>query len=238
MSALSYHKNYWIQHKFKWLLQRFPAFYIKVQMLRYKGKRYQNKIIAKDSDIVIEGYPRSANSFSMKAFKFSNGDGYKIATHLHAYPQVIMALRYKVPTLVLIRHPFDCISSYAALRAQAKGYENVKDTFSLSWMLEDYIVFYSALKPFKGKFLMAEFSQVLDDYGLVISKLNEMFNTEFIPFDHSPENEKAVFADAKTHLSPSADREKIKEHYRTEMEQLKQTETYKKALSLYEFWTS
>ena len=137
--GISYYKNYLFQRGIKTLLQRNPKFYINLQLFRYKGKRYRRKIVTPETDIVIEGFPRSANSFSVKAFKHANGDEYKIATHLHAYPQVIMGVRYKVPTLVLVREPFACIASYAALRAQTYGIEKFNKAYNIKWLLNDYV---------------------------------------------------------------------------------------------------
>ena len=238
MKSISYYKNYLVQHKIKRILQRAPGLYIKIQLLRYSGKRYKRKIVVPDSQIVIEGYPRSANSFSVKAFKHANGDDYKIATHLHVFPQVVLGVKYNIPTLVLIRNPFDCISSYAALRAQTYGLNKFEKGNNIAWLLDDYVFFYENLKPYKGKFVMAEFSDVLKDYGAILTAVNKKYNSNFIAFDHTSEHVKEVFSSAKSHLSPSKDRDQIKALYLEQMQELTSSKAYKQALSLFEFWTN
>src|SRR5262249_27438634 len=43
-------------------------------------------------------------------------------------------------------------------------------------------------------FVVGSFSQVTSDFGEVIRRLNERFETGFGVFDHTPENVSAVFA--------------------------------------------
>ena len=206
--------------------------------MRYFNHTYRRKIIQPTSDIVIEGYPRSANSFSVKAFKFSNGDNYKIATHLHAYPQVILGVKYKLPTILLIRNPFDCIVSYAALRAEKMGKSYFNAAYDIEWLLQDYVLFYKKLLPFKEHVVIAEFTQVLNDFGKVIESLNKKFNTNFIIFEHTDKNVTAVFETSKSHLSPSISREEIKKEYIAKMNILKQTPLFIEAEALYQTWVS
>lgn len=235
--GITYYKNYLTLVVIKRLLQQFPHWYIRTQLNRYKGQRYQRKIVTENTDLIIEGYPRSANSFSVKAFKYVNGDDYKIATHLHAYPQVIVGVKYKIPTMVLIREPFSCVVSYAALSAKEIGVEQYNMNYNLKWLIEDYVVFYKNLLPYRDKFVVAPFTQVLDDYGAVITEVNQKFGTDFIPFQSTEAHVKNVFDSAKEHLSPSKKRENIKTHFLAEMELLRTTPKFKEAEQLYTEWT-
>ncbi len=236
--SITYYKNYFQQNILKKLLQKNTNLFIKVQRFRYRGKNYNKKIVNVNSDIVIEGYPRSANSFSVKAFNFANGEKYKIATHLHAYPQVVEAVKFNIPTLVLIRDPYSCITSYAALRAQKYGAENFSKNFNIKWLLEDYIIFYKNLIPYREKIVVADFKDVLIDYGAIITKVNKKFNSNFIPFDHTEQNVKSVFNLGKPHLSPSKKREDIKKQYENEIKALESTRLYKEAEKIYHDWIS
>lgn len=237
MKPLRYYKNYLLQHKLKYLLQKWPELYRQIQLRRYRDQPNYSQIISPDSDILIEGYPRSANSFGTKAFKFANGtDTYKIATHLHVYSQVILGIRYKVPTMVMIRHPYDCVISYAAMVSDLTSYEQFVKSTDISWYLEDYIVFYKNLKPYEGQFLLASFKEVSTDYGKVMESLNDMYGVNFIPFEHTDENVQTVFSISDTHLSPSPHREAIKKKFVEEMDALKETKMYKEACDLYDYW--
>ena len=236
--SITYYKNYLLLVHLKRILQYFPALYIFIQKTRYKGKGYGRKIITKNSDIVIEGYPRSANSFSVKAFKFDNGEGYKIATHLHAYPQVIVGVKYNIPTLLLIRNPFDCVVSYMALLAQTIGVEKINKGYNIKWLLSDYVLFYKKLLPYKDNVVVGVFSNVLTDYGKVIDELNKKFDTNFEAFEHTQENVNKVFATSKSHLSPSNKREDVKSNFVEQMETLKTTKLFKEAENLYLEWSN
>ncbi|MFT4697410.1 MAG: hypothetical protein ACI9SJ_000533 [Flavobacteriaceae bacterium] len=233
-----YYKNKIVLVHLKKLLQYFPGLFIFIQKVRYKGKGYGRKIITKNTDIVIEGYPRSANSFSVKAFKFDNAEGYKIATHLHAYPQVIVGVKHNIPTLLLIRNPFDCVVSYMALLAQAVGFEKINKGYNIEWLLKDYVLFYKKLLPYKDKVVVGVFSDVLTDYGNVINEVNNKFNTKFELFEHSQENVNKVFSSSKSHLSPSGKREDVKNSFVEQMEQLKSTRLFEEAESLYLEWST
>lgn len=233
-----YIKNYFVLVLLKSLLQSFPRFYITLQKVRYKGNRYSRKIVSKNSEIVIEGYPRSANSFSVKAFKFDNGDEYSIATHLHAYPQVIVGVQHNIPTIVLIRNPFDCVVSYMALLVQTFGLETIQKSYDIKWLLKDYITFYKKLKPYKDNVVVGVFDEVLKDFGKVIIEVNIKFNTDFKVFEHTQDHVKKVFSTSKTHLSPSEKRDDIKAIFVEQMEALRPTKLYKEAENLYIDWSN
>jgi hypothetical protein len=47
-----------------------------------------------------------------------------------------------------------------------------------------------------------------------------------------------LFSKSKAHLSPSKDRDEIKKNFLGEMDSLKETASYKKALQLFEDWSN
>jgi hypothetical protein len=68
--------------------------------------------VTPSTDIVIEGYPRSANTFLYRAIRAVTDDSLRIGHHVHRKQQVTMALRYNIPCFVLFRHPLDAVASY------------------------------------------------------------------------------------------------------------------------------
>lgn len=76
---------------------------------RYLGK---HRWVTPKTDIVIEGYPRSANTFLYRAIRAATDDCLRIGHHVHREQQVTMALRYNIPCFVLFRHPLDAVASY------------------------------------------------------------------------------------------------------------------------------
>lgn len=238
MKSLQYYKNYFTLRLIKTFIQRFPFLYRRIQLSRYKGTENVNQIVGPDSDIVIEGYPRSANSFAIRAFMLSNGMDAAIATHLHVYTHIVLGIHYKIPTMCLIRHPKDCVLSYAALKSRMAPIEEFKEKYNMLWLIKEYIYFYKNLKRYEGQFLMATFKEVTSDFGAVIKSLNDFSGSDFVPFEHNEENVEAVFNfhDATTYLGPSKKREDVKASYQSELNPLMQTKAYKEALELYEYW--
>ncbi|GJM04922.1 MAG: hypothetical protein DHS20C09_09130 [marine bacterium B5-7] len=201
---ITVHARYW--------LGAYPSIILPLLSLKEKNR---HRLVRADSHIVIEGFPRSGNTFAVAAFTFSQTDALHIATHLHLSAQVIKAVQLKVPTLLLIRNPKDAVSSLV-----------IRDPhISILHGLKYYIKFYSALLPFRHSLLTATFEEATTDFGQVVTRLNRKFNTSFIPFDHQAENVRKVFDDldsrdqrdtgkkhvTETHVArPSQEREKKK----------------------------
>src|ERR1043166_5658936 len=66
---------------------------------------------AKDTDIVIDGFPRCANTYATYAFDLAQKARLNIANHIHKKSQFLVARKYGIPAILLIRDPLDCITS-------------------------------------------------------------------------------------------------------------------------------
>ena len=69
------------------------------------ARKDQARVVTPDTQLVMEGFPRSANSFARVAFNRAQSERVRIAHGLHVPAQVIRAARWRIPTLVLIRKP-------------------------------------------------------------------------------------------------------------------------------------
>lgn len=69
--------------------------------------RNRELIVGRGTDIVIEGFPRTGNTFAVVAFKNVQDRNYQIAHHLHIISQVKKAVSNNVPVIVLVRNPVD-----------------------------------------------------------------------------------------------------------------------------------
>lgn len=145
--------------------------------------RRPNHALHDDTDVVIEGFPKSANSFVSHAFRMPQDRELMIAHHTHAAGVVIAACRRHVPALVLIRQPVDAVSRIALVRPR----------ISLRLLLRGWISFYRHLLPWRGRFAVGRFEDVTTDLGAVMAEMNERLGTHFVPFEHTPENERAAF---------------------------------------------
>lgn len=143
-----------------------------------------SNIVTKQTDLVIEGFPRSGNTFSCRAFRHAQIREYKIASHLHSTVQVKMACKWNIPCLVLIREPEDAIISYVL-------YEGDCDIGNL---YKIYIKFYSEIENLQNKFVTVAFSDVINNFDIVIDRLNKKYNMNYSSFDHSKENVAECFS--------------------------------------------
>jgi len=136
--------------------------------LLYLSKSRKNGIIRKDSDICIEGFQRSGNTFFHFSFMRLNRQA-NIAHHLHASAQVIKAIQQGTPTIVLIRNPLEAVASLM-----------VKDlNLTVESGLKSYMDFYKNLMPHRSKFVVGKFEEVIDQPGLLVKQINEQFKQEF-----------------------------------------------------------
>ncbi|NJN53795.1 MAG: hypothetical protein HC804_02970 [Anaerolineae bacterium] len=113
-----------------------PAFY-KIWCRLFRPDTL-SRFVTQKTDIVIEGFPRSGNTFAVAAFSVAQKNTYQIARHTHKVMQIIKAVDMKIPTLVLIRTPTDAVLSL-----------NIRQPYiTLEQGLRNYIRYYNGIKPF------------------------------------------------------------------------------------------
>lgn len=169
-------------HTIKDLLSGCPTLFFPIYRLCAPRTVTDGRLLKNGVEIVIEGFPRSANTFAVLAFIAAQKRDVQIAHHLHIEAQILKGVRLGIPVIVLIRHPVDAISSLL-IRHPGNALDYAKR----------YIKFYSNVLRIREQVVLADFSQVIEDFGVVIGKVNEKFSTDFKIFVHSKENVEAVF---------------------------------------------
>jgi hypothetical protein len=132
-------------------------------------------MVRRDTELVIEGFPRSANTFAVVAFEIAQQRKVRIAHHLHAQAQVIRAVTLGIPACILIRKPLD------AIRSLMVRHKHVTWTAALL----HYLGFYEELLSLRSQFVIATFEQVISDFGAVVDRINRRFGTQFLKFVHA-----------------------------------------------------
>ena len=113
-------------------------------------KQSLTQAVNKNTDIVIEGFPRSGNRFAVGAFKQAQNDAVNIATHLHAPSQIIRGTQRSLPVLVVIRKPSEAVTSFKALILESHDRLNTfLHPWSLSQILRSNTRFYTSILPIK-----------------------------------------------------------------------------------------
>ncbi|MBU2678007.1 MAG: hypothetical protein KJP16_13095, partial [Gammaproteobacteria bacterium] len=135
---------------------------------------------------VIEGFPRSGNTFSVVAFRQAQSEPGElaIAHHLHVPAQIGLAIRYGIPAMVLVRQPDAAIASLVVRESQV----------SIDRALTKYIDFHRVVSARRNKLLIVRFDSVITDFGIVMQHFNKRFDTDYRPFEHTDANVEAVFA--------------------------------------------
>ncbi|MFC1936735.1 hypothetical protein ACFLYP_03620, partial [Chloroflexota bacterium] len=157
-------------------------------------------IFSNNTEFVLEGYWRCGNTFAINAFLMAQESDVEVAYHSHAPATVIAAVRKGVPTLVLIREPIATITSLMFKSPQVP----------VRYHILDYNRYYQRLIPYHDRFLIVKFEELIDDFGLVIQRVNERFGTKYKMFEHNAENTAIVFEKIKKEdLSLSKDVNKL-----------------------------
>jgi len=122
-----------------------------------------NKLVVdKNTDLCIEGYPRSANTFSFFLIDEATQQKLKIAHHLHMSGQLVRAIRLKIPAILIIRNPVDAALSFI-LREQS---------VSLSTAFYWYERFHSNLLKYMDQLIVCNFNMVVQKPDVFIKYLN------------------------------------------------------------------
>lgn len=189
--------------------------------------------VAPHKAIVIEGYPRSANTFSSLAFKHSNSDKI-IASHLHSQAQIIRGVKLNIPVLMLIREPEQAIRSVLVRRPE----------LSAKAAIFAYIRFYEDTVPYIPFIVVATMQEATADFGGIIQRINAKYGTTFYEPIVDIKFRERIFSEISfrnkskllTHSqSPNVDREELKRDIRLqtiEVELVRARELYENILAL------
>lgn len=197
----------------------YPQLFFPLRSLLGKGTR---QAVQENTQLVIEGFPRSANSFSVAAIQSVQPKPLIIASHLHAAAQIIRAADLSIPTLLLIRQPEDAIISLKSLELEISYRFNVDYPgwgASLKSYLKAWINFYLQVLPYKEHYVIGLFDEVTTDFGIIIEQLNQHFCKNFANFKHTKENVKIIHKIVGFHSGPSEKREYLKKLFIKEIEE-------------------
>jgi len=174
-------------------------------------RKNRNLIVRRDSELVIEGYPRSANTYSVVAFQFAQQRSVQLGHHLHVPAQIFRAVQWGIPAIVLLREARGAVSSLLVRHPELDPARCIRD----------YIDFYTTLEPYRHGFIIGGFEEVVYDFGAVIDRVNKRFGTSFSLFDSTQANVEKVFSliddihksarrDSQQIARPSREKEKRK----------------------------
>lgn len=165
-----------------WMYCGRSAMGIRLAGLYAKATRKNLAVTTEDTEIVIEGFPRSGNTYAYAAFCLAQARPVDVAHHVHGTAQVSLALRFGVPVMVLVREPRDAVTSLV-----------VRDPcVDVEAALLQYLQFYQCMRAVRERVVVAPFDEVTNDFGAVIERVNTRFGSRFCLYEHTEENEALV----------------------------------------------
>lgn len=173
MSNYLFNTKYLLAHK----ASNYPALFSPISKVM-TGKDW---FAGKHTDIVIDGFPRCANTYATFAFDIAQTKRLNIAHHIHKKSQFLVAAKYNTPAILLIRNPADCISSL--LVRQPK--------YTPDALFKGYVFLYGGLLSLNS-YVVADFENTLNDYASIIKIVNEKFGKDFNLYQKTEENEQKL----------------------------------------------
>lgn len=149
------------------------------------------KVVERGDDALIDGYPRSANTFAWEAFLTSQDRPMKVGNHFHTPAQFMLARKYGIPAMLVLREPLAAASSLVVFD---------EALYNPAGTLRYYLDFHRPLLRIADSFVVAPFEEVTSDFGKSIDRLNARFGTRFRSFDHTKEAAQAIFDAMETRL--------------------------------------
>lgn len=146
------------------------------------------RAITPETQAVIEGFPRSGNTFAYFALQEAHGP-VPVSSHVHVPAQVKRAVQLGKPTLFVVREPVACLASLLT----AAPHVRIRPAY------QEYVHHHRQIVPLLDDVVIGTFEQITTDFGSVIDAVNERFGTTFARFEQTPENVDRVFARIDAH---------------------------------------
>ncbi len=156
-----------------------PSLFLPYALVRQNAKRVPGR---RDSDLVVEGYWRCANHFATCAFMVAQPRPVHVGHHFHAPAHLMLAVRWNVPALLLVREPIAAVSSATVFLEQ----EDPRP------LLKFYNIFHASLVPYRDRLVVSDFPRTVSDFGSVIAEINERYGRNYSLFRGTPDECKRV----------------------------------------------
>lgn len=170
-----------VRHRLRTRVSEIPAVYLPFARRKYPGP--SPEVIGSATELVIDGYTRSASTFAVYALQLAQATPVRLAHHLHAPAQLIEAARRRIPAIAVIREPQGAVLSQLIREPDV----------ALPDALVAYARFYESLLPCRDSFVVAGFEEVTKDFGAVIRRANQRFGLTLGEFDPTEENTRRCF---------------------------------------------
>jgi hypothetical protein len=154
-----------------WLRYRLNCYQPYLRLIEWKHGDKPDRSIGPDTELVIEGFGRSASSYAVVCLELAQDRPVRSVHHTHASAQVVKAARLHVPTLVIVKKPDDVAISHMVRHPG----------LSARTILRSWIRFHRGVADMANDVLVISVEELDTDYGGAIRRLNAKFGTSFVP---------------------------------------------------------
>lgn len=152
-------------------IRRNPTLYWLWLLAKYG---YPHKLPDKRTDLHIDGFQRSGNTFSTTLMRRIYPEK-KIVSHFHAVASLRLAINYNVPTMVVIRHPTEAIASSIVKRVIGRGQPRRR---SIAFDLKGYSDYYRFVLENADRIEVMFFDKFISDPAILVSTAARLMNTD------------------------------------------------------------
>jgi hypothetical protein len=174
-----------IYYRARYFINGYPLLYM--PLVRYQHRYAVDRVVAPDTDLVIEAFGRTGTTFANFAFLAAQTRRVRTVHHTHAAAQVIAAVRLGVPTLVIVRRPLEVALSHM-----------VRHQISPGAALAAWIHFHQRIRPYRDGIVLCSFEEMTRNFTPAIERINKKFDTGFAVWQHTKENEAEIFEQIKS----------------------------------------
>jgi hypothetical protein len=122
-------------------------------------------------DVHVDGFPRSANTYTAFYLNFSQGNHLKVRSRHHVPPSIISSVQRGKPVLFLLRPPRESVISWAIFMGH-----------DVTQHIRYYRDFHMALRPFREHLFIALFADAVAELPALLRQFDRRFN---LGLDHN-----------------------------------------------------
>ena len=145
--------------------------YVKWGQLKFEnyGASRDERIVTADTELVVDGFQGSANSFAAAQFKRCQQSTVLFAHHMHSPTQIIHGVKRNIPVVVTIREP---IGATVSLLRRWPHIDTGR-------AIQSYAKFYEKLAPHLSRMIVSPFHLTISDLEQVFETVNRLHGTSF-----------------------------------------------------------
>ena len=155
----------YVLNRLRLFIKRTPFLYRIAKHLR--DERAEELLCNRNSDLCLEGYSSSGNSFTYNLLLRLN-PSIRIGHHCHSVANIKLALAYGVPAVFLVRHPESAVSSRV-----------VRFGVDVGQALIEYVDFYEYVRKNADRIIVVRFEDIVNDTAGSVCRIAEASRIEF-----------------------------------------------------------